>query len=117
MITNHKRLEQNFILLARLVITTLVMMPSQLFAKPNLAGKSAQLICGDRMKVYSFVVDATGNVSDSGRSIEGPACVQVYFPAVHYKASLSQVTTVSKGPDATSVVPGSGATSGAVPGE
>lgn len=83
-----------------------------LFAKSPPAGKSAQLLCDSKMKVYSFVVDASGNVSDSGRSIEGPACVQVYFPAAQYKASLSQVTTTSKGPDASQTVLGTAPTSG-----
>lgn len=94
------------------VFMVAVAMPGYVQAKAPPAGKSAQLLCDKKTKVYSFVVDATGNVSDSGRSIEGPACVQVYFPAAQYKASLSQVTTTSKGPDASQTLLGTASTSG-----
>lgn len=76
------------------------------------ASASASLFCPKGMALVSFQIDATGNVSDTGRSIEGPACIQVYFLAGQYRVSLAQVTTTSKGPDPTSVVMGSAATSG-----
>src|SRR5713101_3172695 len=81
--------------------------------KANLpVSESESLLCNAKMAVHSFVVDATGNVSDTGRSFEGPACVQVYYPAVQYKVTLSQATLMTKGPDPSSVVMGLAPTSG-----
>jgi hypothetical protein len=95
-----------------LTTTNALLVPTITLARSPARGKSVELLCGDKAKTYSFVVDATGNVSDTGRSVEGPACIQVYFPGVQYKASLAQVTTTSKGPDASSVVMGTAGTSG-----
>src|ERR1700731_134342 len=76
------------------------------------ASASAAFFCPKDMALMSLEIDATGNVSDTGRSVEGPACIQVYFPAGQYRISLSQATTTSKGPDPSSVVMGSAPTSG-----
>jgi hypothetical protein len=100
------------VFLILLTTTNALLVPTLTLAKSPTRGKSVELLCGDKSKTYSFVVDATGNVSDTGRAVEGPACIQVYFPGVQYKASLSQATTTSKGPDASSVVMGTAGTSG-----
>jgi hypothetical protein len=55
--------------------------------------------CGPRMPVRRFVVDASGSVSDTGRTFEGPACIEVFYNPIQNYVSLATNTTTIKGPD------------------
>ena len=81
-------------------------------AKRLPASASAATFCPKDMALFSFQIDATGNVSDTGRSVEGPACIQVYFPAAQFRVSLAQATTTSAGPKIDLTTLGNAPTSG-----
>lgn len=69
--------------------------------------------CGARMPVQKFVVDASGSVSDTGRTFEGPLCVKVFYNPIQNYVSLATVTTTVNGPDMSKVTTGSSAQGGA----
>src|ERR1035441_6915427 len=51
-----------------------------------------------------FYVDIGGNISDTGRTFEGPLCVEVFFNPVQVYVGLQSSTSVVAGPDRKSVV-------------
>lgn len=59
--------------------------------------------CPAKMSEKVFVVDATGNASDTGRSFEGPVCIVVFFDPINYLLTFSTKTTTTNGPDPGSV--------------
>jgi hypothetical protein len=71
--------------------------------------------CGPRMPVRRFVVDASGSVSDAGRTFEGPACVEVFYNPIQSYVSLATTTTIVNGPDLSKVTTGGGAQGAAAP--
>jgi hypothetical protein len=60
-----------------------------------------------------FATDASGNVSMTGKSYEGPACLDVFFNPLQMDLWFETATTVSAGPDLSKVVL-TGSVSGAV---
>lgn len=70
--------------------------------------------CTPNKRLPPFSMDATGNVSAKGRSIEGPVCIEVDYDPLQYRVSISSVETQSKGPDASSVLLGSKSVSGGI---
>jgi hypothetical protein len=68
--------------------------------------------CTPNKRLPPFSVDATGNVSAKGRSIEGPVCIEVDYNPLQYRVSISSVETQTKGPDPSSVLLGSKSVSG-----
>lgn len=59
--------------------------------------------CPTKMSEEVFVVDATGNASDSGKSFEGPVCIVVFYDPLNYLVTFSTKTTTTNGPDLGSV--------------
>lgn len=68
--------------------------------------------CDSRAQVQQFNVDASGSVSDSGRTIEGPRCIDVFYNPIQLYVSLGTVTSVVAGPDLTKTVLGSSTAGG-----
>jgi hypothetical protein len=60
----------------------------------------------------SFYVDISGNVGDTGRTIEGPLCVQVGYNPVEEYVEIQSTTTTMNGPDLSKVVLGGPGTGG-----
>src|SRR5260370_4899378 len=74
--------------------------------------------CDPKKNVVRFYVDFSGNISDTGRTYEGPVCVEVFYNPVQQFVGLQSVTTIVNGPDLSKVVlggPGTGGTEKAVP--
>ena len=71
--------------------------------------------CKQQAGTRRFTVDAGGNVSDTGRSFEGPACVEVLFNPILMGVSLQSVTTVTAGPDQSKTILGGPSSGGAGP--
>src|SRR5438874_901853 len=72
----------------------------QLYAAPpqkkpaQAAAKSvSNASCGSRASVQRFVVDASGSVNDSGRTFEGPVCIEVFYNPIQIYLSLATNTT------------------------
>lgn len=75
-------------------------------------GRATRGFCGPRMPIRKFVVDASGSVSDIGRTFEGPVCIEVFYNPIQSYVSLATNTTTVNGPDLSKVVTGSNAPSG-----
>jgi len=69
-------------------------------------GGAVSLDCKSKRMVQSFYVDATGNVSDKGKSFEGPVCIEVHFNPLTQRVSFATTETRAAGPDLTTVFPG-----------
>ena len=67
--------------------------------------------CSSKMTTESFVVDFSGSVSNTGRTYEGPLCIEVFYNPIQLFVGLQSVTTTVNGPDASKVLLG-GSTSG-----
>ena len=87
--------------------------PAQQSGKPALPDP---LSCG-KLPVHVFTVDASGSVNDSGRTFEGPACIEVFYNPIQSYISLATNTTTVNGPDLSKVVAGSSASGGGPPPE
>jgi hypothetical protein len=64
------------------------------------------------MPVRRFSVDASGNVSDLGKTSEGPLCIEVFYSPIQLYVSLATTTTTVNGPDLSKVVLGATAQGG-----
>ncbi|MGA7695543.1 MAG: hypothetical protein WCA76_10965, partial [Candidatus Sulfotelmatobacter sp.] len=84
-----------------LAAAILVLAPLCLF------GQSGGCTAGASMQ--NFYIDQNGNVTSTGRTSEGPACVQVYYNAFRFDVSVTSATSISAGPNLQSVT-GSGPT-------
>ena len=80
-----------------------------------ISARTGSGFCSSRMPVRRFVVDASGSVSDTGRTFEGPACIEVFYNPIQNYVSLATNTTTVNGPDLSKVVTGSSASGGAAP--
>ncbi len=69
--------------------------------------------CDSRIPSQHFTVDASGTVSNSGRTLEGPLCIDVFYNPIQTFVSLAAVTSVVNGPDLSKTVLGSSAQGGA----
>lgn len=65
--------------------------------------------CTAGAPVRNFYIDQNGNVTSTGRSSEGPACVEVHFNAFRFDVSVTLNTSITAGPNLQSVT-GSGPT-------
>jgi hypothetical protein len=72
--------------------------------------------CTPTKRLPPLLMDATGNVSTKGKSIEGPVCIEVDYAPLQYRVSFARVETHTSGPDPSSVLLGGGK-SGAKPPE
>ncbi len=72
--------------------------------------------CTPTKRLPPFSMDATGNVSAKGKSIEGPVCIEVDYDPLQYRVSFSSLETRTAGPDPSSVLLGA-SKSGAKPHE
>ncbi len=84
-----------------LAVAILVLAPLCLF------GQSGGCTAG--VPVQNFYIDQNGNVTSTGRSGEGPACVQVHYNAFRFDVSITFTTSITAGPNLQSVT-GSGPT-------
>jgi hypothetical protein len=71
--------------------------------------------CDPKKNVARFYVDFSGNISDTGRTYEGPVCVEVFYNPVQQFVGLQSVTTNVNGPDLSKVVLGGSAAGGVAP--
>jgi hypothetical protein len=55
--------------------------------------------CNARTKKVTVVIDLNGNPNSKGRSVEGPACVEVYFNPLYGPVTLQTNETRTPGPD------------------
>lgn len=71
-----------------------------------LLGKSAtpNASCAAGTPVQDFYVSGSGDVTNTGRSREGPVCVQVHYNRLRFNLSINYQTTYSKGPDGGTVL-------------
>ncbi len=70
--------------------------------------------CDPKKNVVRFYVDFSGNISDTGRTYEGPVCVEVFYNPVQQFVGLQSATTIVNGPDLSKVVLGGSGAGGAV---
>lgn len=70
--------------------------------------------CTPSKRLPPFTMDATGNVSAKGKSIEGPVCIEVDYDPLQYRVSFSSVESRTPGPDPTSVLLGAKFVSGGI---
>lgn len=60
--------------------------------------------CPTGAPVWDFYVGINGNVSDSGRTKEGPVCVRVHYNRLRFNLAVNFDTTQTKGADPGSVL-------------
>ena|ERR1700730_17188423 len=70
------------------------------------AGASAIVPCTSNMPRELFFVDSSGSVSNTGRTYEGPLCVEVFHNPIQQFVGLQTSTTTVNGPDLSKVVLG-----------
>src|SRR5258708_14546391 len=64
--------------------------------------------CPNSASAWDFYVAVNGNVTDSGRTKEGPMCVRIHFNRLRFNLAANFDTTQRKGVDPSSVLlPGS----------
>lgn len=73
--------------------------------------KNTNVGCPTGAAVLDFYVGTNGNVSDSGRTKEGPICVQIHYNRLRFNLFVNFDTAQAKGADLSSVI-----LTGAVPG-
>jgi hypothetical protein len=69
----------------------------------------------DKLPVHSFVIDPSGNVSDMGKTLVGPACVEVFYNPVQSAVFLQSNLAILAGPDVNQALFGAGAQGGELP--
>ena len=94
----------------RIVLAAIILAPLSLNAK---LAKSNQ-VCGAGIPMQDFYVNRNGDITDTGRSSEGPVCVQIHYNRLRFNLALNFQTTYGKGVDLTSALTGQAA--GAQPG-
>jgi hypothetical protein len=65
---------------------------------------SSNTACAAGIPVQDFYVNGNGDVTNAGRSREGPVCVQVHYNRLRFNLSINFQTTYSKGPDGSTVL-------------
>jgi hypothetical protein len=83
-----------------LALVIAVLLPSRLFGKAT----SSNAACSAGVPTQDFYVNTNGDVTNSGRSREGPVCVQVHYNRLRFNLSVNFQTTYSKGPDGSTVL-------------
>jgi hypothetical protein len=66
--------------------------------------KTSNVGCPSGATVWDFYVGINGNVSDSGRTKEGPVCVQIHYNRLRFNLAVNFDTTQAKGADLSSVI-------------
>jgi len=66
--------------------------------------------CSTGISVQQFYVGTDGNVTNAGRTTEGPVCVEIHYNRLRFNLGLNFQTTYTKGVDPSSVL-----TTGAAP--
>jgi len=69
--------------------------------------------CPSDVPEKTFVVDSSGSVSDTGRTLEGPLCVQVFWNPIQQFVNVQTSTGATNGPDLSKVVLGGPSAGGA----
>jgi hypothetical protein len=83
-----------------LALVISIALPSSLLGKQ--AGSNAA--CAAGMPMQDFYVNVNGDITNAGRSREGPVCVQVHYNRLRFNLSVNFQTTYSKGPEAGTVL-------------
>lgn len=81
-------------------VSTMLLGSPVVFAKT----KNANVGCPTGASVWDFYVGANGNVTDSGRTKEGPVCVRVHYNRLRFNLAVNFDTTQAKGADLASVI-------------
>src|SRR5580704_6138888 len=66
---------------------------------PTCAHAQVNTGCPTGTPVWDFYVAVNGNVSDSGRTKEGPLCVRIHYNRLRFNLAVNFDTTQSKGVD------------------
>ncbi len=82
------------------LIVLLMLMSSSASAKT----RTSNVGCPSGATVWDFYVGTNGNVSDSGRTKEGPICVQIHYNRLRFNLAVNFDTTQAKGADLSSVI-------------
>jgi hypothetical protein len=82
------------------VILAALLFPTGVLCKPAQTDPG----CPSGMPVQDFYVGVSGDVTNSGRTKEGPVCVRVHYNRLRFNLSLNFVTTQGKGVDLSSVL-------------
>jgi hypothetical protein len=77
-----------------------IFIPGRASANP----KTINTGCPSGAPTWDFYVGINGNVSDSGRTKEGPVCVRVHYNRLRFNLALNFDTTQAKGADLSSVL-------------
>ena len=77
-----------------------VLLPSPLFGK----SATSNTACSPGTPVQDFYINPNGDVTNTGRSTEGPVCVQVHYNRLRFNLSVNFQTTYSKGVDLSGVL-------------
>jgi hypothetical protein len=82
------------------VLAIAILSPLPVFGKTA----TSNVACSARTPVQDFYINTNGDVTNSGRSREGPVCVQVRYNRLRFNMAINFQTTYSKGPDAGTVL-------------
>jgi hypothetical protein len=84
----------------------LCLVPFMLLGSPVVLAntKNANVGCPAGGTVWDFYVGTNGNVSDSGRTKEGPVCVRIHYNRLRFNLAVNFDTTQAKGADLASVI-------------
>ncbi|HXN71350.1 MAG TPA: hypothetical protein VN861_02220 [Candidatus Acidoferrales bacterium] len=98
-----------------LLVLMYALVPSHALAMPNTTNAG----CPAGASTWDFYVGSNGSVGESGRTKEGPVCVQIHYNRLRFRLLVNFDTTQAKGPDLSSVlltgtVSGAGAAGGNV---
>lgn len=98
-----------------LILMVVLLVPLSAFAEPD----TANTACPSGIPVQDFYVGTSGDVTNAGRTKEGPVCIRVHYNRLRFNLALNFQTTQAKGVDLSTVLlTGSAPTAapGAVPG-
>jgi len=91
----------------------LLLLPPSLLGASKTEGKPVVAGCDSNAPVFEFVVDSGGDVTDKGKTLEGPACLKIWYNPLQFKAGIHVLETTVAGPDLSSALGGQKAAGGA----
>jgi hypothetical protein len=88
------------------LMLALLVLPPSLVAAAKTVGKPIAAGCDSNVPVFEFVVDSSGDVTDKGKTLEGPACLKIWYNPLQFKAGIHILETTVAGPDLSSALGG-----------